>query len=156
MASSKIRNEKIVRRELRRFVLVKSKPLEIGSDDDEIQAAASDNLYELETFHRRDDNHESLYVVNREVSVPGVEVVDKEPQAVSKTQFLPFHVIYAPDMFTAIELFEEDSGKRIWLPFGDREETQIGIERSAKEMSVVMIKKISKSAILKASDETQY
>lgn len=121
--------------------------LEIGTDDEQIQTDAIDNYFELEQEDKKADGSVYTYVVTREMNVVKPT---KCGQGVRAKESRPHNVVYAASMWKAIQSFEEDNGKRLWLPDGkDRQECQIGFARLATDMYIIRIQKMSRDAILK-------
>lgn len=124
----------------------------IGDDDEKIQIASMDNMLNLEMFHDR--NKSTLlqaYVVVREVKITFQTSSKFREQ--HRVEFRPTSIIYAKDMLEAINIFEESSTKRTWLPDHDPQQSQIGLERLRNKTSLVRIELMSKDMILSKGDK---
>lgn len=99
--------------------------LKVGYDDNEIQRIACENLLDLEDDADNKNSIHETYVVTVETLMKKLSPDPDKPVL----QYRPFRVIYARNMFEAIEYFEEESGKRVWMPDGDRNIAQFGLPR---------------------------
>ncbi len=130
-------------REAIRLVPSESGPLQIGVDDLLIQSQNHGNLLDLE---REDISSESFYIVTIEMPVVPLSLKGK---AKPVYEHVPHNLIRASSMLEAIQLFEEESGRRHWLPDGDKFDKQTGVGRVAGSTArTVRIRKIRKDAIL--------
>ncbi len=125
-----------------RIVKIRGRNLHIGDDDRAILIASDNNIIELEADQARNGYGLHSFVSTREhVERYAGQILIHER---------PHNLIHATDMLTAIRLFEADNGDRIWVPQGDRQEVQIGIERCRREghCLIVFLRRMRKECIL--------
>jgi len=127
-----------------KFVPSVNGSLRIGTDDVQIHSQSYNNLIDLE---QESDGADSFYIVTIELPVIPLSINGKAKPVI---EFIPHNLIIATSMLKAIQLFEEDGGRRHWLSDGNKFERQIGVGRIANGCiaRTVRIQKIRKDAIL--------
>lgn len=122
------------------------KPLRVGIDDEEIQNIAQENVMEI---HRQEKSHVGprvYFVVQVEDPVLRLD------NAVANIEWRVLNLILASTLTEAIELFEDENGKRQWLAYSDktRLDRQLGIARIRGDLSCrrVRIERIRKDCVL--------
>jgi len=100
-------------------------PLRVGVDDGQIQRTFQENILELE---KETVETEWVYVVL--MDTPYVPLSLSNEKLPFEREWRTHNVIYAKRMYDAIRIFEEQNGKRIWLPVESPTERQVGIPRS--------------------------
>ena len=123
--------------------------LRIGPDDLLIQQLSRENLCSLEEDNKTaSKGYTEPFIVTREMRVKKLSP-DKDAKREFVTEDVPHNIIYAEDMWDAIQLFEEDSGKRVWIAGSSRQEVQLGVERSSSDCRIVKIRRVRKDCILR-------
>lgn len=121
--------------------------LKIGEDDFRIQRESTENRYSLEDDQKDPYRQPIAFVYCREKVAKRLSI---EGKMVTTSEIEPDGIVFAKDMLEAIQAFEEENGRRTWLPFGDRQDCQFGSERSGynNQFSRALIYRIRKENII--------
>lgn len=118
----------------------------MGDDDSYIFRDAASNRLNLEEDAQDEYRKPEVYVVSREIYAKRKLVSGKESTV---RELEPHSVISARGMLDAIKIFEDENGRKVWMPFGERQDCQIGLERgySSNQSNRAIIKRITKSNV---------
>ncbi len=124
------------------------KTMMLGEDDDLIQTYARDNLLALEDEHNENKGIPQFFVAIREATSKATSKVLKVV-----TTIAPHCIIEACDMWEALEVYNRENRRKVWVPvtWETRDDRQIGVDRIENKggTEVIRIHRMRKDQILR-------